>query len=136
MYTLDSEDVMSLYRECLASKNSTETIEVEGIRTKSAFDTEKIIKAKPQIRMMLNELPAPFFESTGGGYSFLAACNDKNDRQWADLHSTMETLFTLGLACGYVTLLLPRDMWHVLPGGVPYYMISDCVREPHEASNS
>ena len=58
----------------------------------------------------------------GGGWSFLQACVDKNGNHWGE-HSNMEELFCLGIAIGKVESLLPRDMWKVLPGGVPYYVI-------------
>ena len=35
----------------------------------------------------------------------------------------MEELFCLGIAIGRVECLIPREMWKILPGGVPYYVI-------------
>jgi len=56
--------------------------------------------------------------------SFLNACQDRNGNQWTDLHQRMEQLFVLGQAAGFVSCLLPRDMWAALPGGMPYYVVS------------
>lgn len=56
--------------------------------------------------------------------SFLSACNDKHGKQWADLHLRMEQLFQLGLAIGKAECVFSRDMWEILPGGMPYYVIN------------
>ena len=45
--------------------------------------------------------------------------------QWTDLHRTMEQLFLLGLASGLVTELMPRELWGSLPGGMPYYAVTE-----------
>jgi hypothetical protein len=37
----------------------------------------------------------------------------------------MEGLFCLGMAIGKVECLMPRKMWTILPGGMPYYLVKD-----------
>lgn len=74
---------------------------------------------------MLANLPDTFRKGGGGGMSFLEACNDRNGTLWTGNHRSMENLFLLGLALGEVVCLLPRTMWYILPGGMPYYMIKD-----------
>jgi hypothetical protein len=54
--------------------------------------------------------------------SFLNACMTKDDNQWGE-HQNMEQLLALGIAIGYARILLPRNMWSVLPGGVPYFSV-------------
>ena len=55
--------------------------------------------------------------------SFLNACMTQSGEHWGE-HPSMDTLFVLGMAVGYVTCLLPRDSWKNLPGGMPYYQVN------------
>jgi len=77
---------------------------------------------KKEIIDLLNELPDNFKEEVGGGWSFIQACVYKNGNHWGEHHS-MEELLCLGIAIGRVKCLMPKDMWSILPGGVPYYAI-------------
>jgi hypothetical protein len=73
---------------------------------------------------MLAELPDPFHDADiGGGGSFLQACNRQDGVQWTTEHRVMEQLFLLGIATGFVICQLPRWVWPVLPGGMPYYVV-------------
>ena len=75
---------------------------------------------------MLVELPNEFMEESaggGGGWSFLNTCYDKNGDQWTGMHLTMEQLFQLGIAAGVASYVMPRQMWAVFPGGMPYIVI-------------
>ena len=87
------------------------------------FSKSEIEKHKIEITGMLKCLPNEFMQNQGGGYSFLKACNDKNGNQWTGSHFQMEKLFALGIAVEKVKCLLPREIWEVLPGGVPYYAV-------------
>lgn len=89
------------------------------------FDKIRLEKNKGAIKSMLDELPDDFKESKGGGGSFLSACMDKDGEQWTGLQAIVEELFLLGIAIGAVRLVLPRKMWGMLPGGMPYYVIID-----------
>ena len=72
---------------------------------------------------MLSNLPASFQKESGGGMSFLKACEDSEGNQWTGLHKIMDQLFLLGQAAGLVKCLMPREVWGMLPGGVPYYVV-------------
>ena len=96
---------------------------VHGIAHKVWFDRRKIEAHREAIHNMLRELPEPFHVGTGSGWSFLNACTDRNDRLWTGEHRTMEFLFLLGIAGGYVRSCMPRELWMSLPGGMPYYEI-------------
>lgn len=71
---------------------------------------------------MLAELPEPFFDNGGGGWSFLNLCTDRHDRLWTGEHSVCEQLIVLAQALDLATYPMPRDMWEILPGGMPYVM--------------
>ena len=125
MEKLTKDAVNSTFRSCLFDRPPiTGTyIKAEGITLTVGFDPAKIEASRDKIHNFLSQLPSSFNESTGGGYSFLQACETNNGEQWTDLHRDMEELFLLGMAAGYVKCLLPRNMWLSLPGCVPYYVV-------------
>jgi hypothetical protein len=124
---LTAENVDATYNLCLFEENETdrsEFVKGEGIRLVTGFHPKKLESQKQNIIDMLSELPDEFQQTKGGGMSFLNMCNDKYGRQWADLHQTMEKLVMLGNAVGAVVFLMPKEMWSVLPGGMPYLMVN------------
>ena len=116
---LSSENVQKIFDECFYVTGDKK---VAGVAHEFAFDSNKLEENSDKIRDMLHQLPENFMKDSGGGWSFLMACNDKNGEQWNGLHLRMEQLFAMGEAVGKVKSLLPRDMWKVLPCDVPYYV--------------
>ena len=96
-------------------------IEVQGITRNFGFHPERIKENEKQIADMLAELPETFKQ----GWSFLNLCYDKYDRQWTGMQRSMEALMVLGIAIGKVEYMLPKEVWPVLPGSVPYIIIKD-----------
>jgi len=122
MPLINPNEVVELFESCLRNPEDKDAVKVEGI----VFDALLNVKGKEeQITKMLDGLPDSFRQSEGGGCSFLAACQDRNDEQWTGLHQTMSQLFLLGMAAGKVKLCLPKAMWAALPGGMPYYVYQD-----------
>lgn len=117
--------VETIFVECLTNENNPNMIGCTPVVHKCIFDKAKIENKSDEILGLLMELPAEFRRSSGGGYSFLMACNDINGNQWTGLHVNMEKLFALGMAAGHVEHLMPQEMWAILPGGVPYFVIND-----------
>jgi len=111
--------------DCLYAdgEDHTNAVVCDGIMNPLGLNPVKLEKHKTEIQAMLAMLPEEFFAGSGGGYSFLAACNDRNGVQWTGLHMRMEQLFQLGEGIGAVKALLPRELWPMLPGGMPYYQI-------------
>lgn len=95
---------------------------VEGVMQKFGFHPGRVTENKEAIRLLLAELPSEFRANEGGGWSFLNACMDKNDRQWGE-HRNVEALLVLGLASGQAQYVLPRAMWAAFPGGMPYFSV-------------
>lgn len=125
---LTPDAVDDLLEKCLASNGD---LLIDGIVRKFAFDPVKITEHAEAIGALLNQLPDTFQASKGGGWSFLQACDDRHGRQWTGLHAKMEELFCLGIAAGKAKWLLPRDLWEVLPGGMPYVaVLNDFPRMP------
>lgn len=123
---LTSENVVETVKACLFEtepEDASKAVIVEGVVGKFGFDPERLKAKETDIVSMLQQLPKEFQQGSGGGYSFLGACNRADGVQWTGLHARMDELFCLGLAVGKVKACLPRAMWSVLPGGVPYYVV-------------
>lgn len=122
---IDPERVNEIFFDCLfkEGENTNKHIKAEGILQSVGFHPERIESHKIEIETMLDELSDDFKESGGGGASFLLACNDRHNNQWTGLHERMEQLFQLGMGVGRVKCLMPREMWQLLPGGMPYYVV-------------
>lgn len=96
-----------------------DAIVVEGLMGKYGFHAGRVAEISEEVRYLLNEMPDSFHKEKGGGMSFLQLCMDKHDEHWAE-HPTMNDLICLGLATKMASYCMPRDYWHVLPGGMPY----------------
>jgi hypothetical protein len=115
--------VEEVFLDCLfktAPEDPSVAVLVEGIMYDVGFDPVQLSKHKDEIIAMLDELSNDFKQGT----SFLNACEDKHGKQWTDLHPRMEQLFQLGMGIKKVRCLIPRALWHSLPGGMPYYQIT------------
>lgn len=117
---LNPQRVSEIFGEC----HHGSTVQVEGIGGPTWFNADCLQAHKAEIEAMLDELPDEFKESSGGGSSFLNACQDKHGNLWTGLHAIVEQLFLLGMGIGKVKPLFPREMWTYLPGGMPYYVIT------------
>lgn len=113
-----AEKVHQIVAQCLNGKKEGALV-IEGIVRKFGFASDKIAEHKEEIRALLDEMPDEFHAGKGGGMTFLNLCMDKEGVQWAE-HPTMEELVALGIAVGMAKYSLPRDMWDILPGNVPY----------------
>jgi hypothetical protein len=123
---LKSERVEAIFMDCLFKdgEDITNHVKAEGITSNVGFHPERLAGHKAEITLMLDELPDSFKKTGGGGMSFLQACEDKHGNQWTGSHQRMDQLFQLGTSTGKVECLMPRNMWPMLPGGMPYYSIN------------
>lgn len=123
---LTSKAVDEMMGKCVFADGEAviDAIEVEGIVSRYTFHPERIAQNTDLISKMLAELPDEFHTTKGGGWSFLNACMDRNGHQWTDLHQQQERLFALGIAAGKARWMMPRDMWPLFPGGMPYVSVS------------
>jgi hypothetical protein len=120
-FRLDAQQVEATFVACLSDAGDV----YDMISVKVSLDTDRVLDHGELIFAMLMELPEEFRESSGGGWSFLQACDDRHGRQWTGLHLRTAQLFVLGQAAGLVECQLPREVWPALPGGMPYYLIKD-----------
>ncbi|MCK9460619.1 MAG: hypothetical protein M0R80_13355 [Proteobacteria bacterium] len=105
-------------------EDKSQAVFVEGVITNFKFHPGRLSNHREDIISMLNDLPEDFQKDKGGGWSFLNACVDRLGRQWGE-HINIEQLLVLGIAIKYAKILLPRDMWNILPGGMPYFSVGD-----------
>jgi len=123
---LTSDNVVSVFEECLTQMDGVAYIDAKALRLDVKFNSLKLELHRKDIITMLAELPQDFCStSKTQGASFLNMCMRDDDVQWTGTHAIMDMLTALGLAAGYVSFILPREMWKVLPGGMPYIRI-DC----------
>jgi hypothetical protein len=99
MSKIDPNRIEEILLDCIG-----EDIVIEGIKNTYGLNPEKLKIYENEIYMMLKELPDPFQNDIGGGWSFCNACDDKNGEQWTGLHLRMEQLFVLGMGIGKVEL--------------------------------
>ena len=123
---LTSENVERVFRECLSNEKEGDNVRlVEAVRAnvKMAMRRDKLKFYQEEIQGMLLQLPRKFRETDGGGWSFLNLCTREDGTQWTGSHATMEQLVCLGVGAGKMKYLLPRSMWNILPGGMPYLAV-------------
>lgn len=121
---LTSYNVETIFKDCLfkEGENTAKVVVVEGVISKFGFHPERLNAHKDEIKQLLQQLPDNFRKDKGGGWSFLQACVTKNDHQWGE-HRNIEQLLVLGIATDQAKICLPREMWSIFPGGMPYFMI-------------
>lgn len=125
---LTANNVESLLLKCLANEGDPNIIVVQGIVRSFAFNKPRIDEHKDQIYELLKQLPPEFMLPSvhpegGGGWTFLNACVTNEGVHWGE-HPSMELLLVLGLAADKVKILMPREHWHLFPGGVPYFVVT------------
>ncbi len=122
---LTAANVEKVFTDCLfrIDEDTTNAKVIECVVHTFGFNPDRLMPHKEEISSMLNELPDNFKKDIGGGWSFLNACMTKDGIQWGE-HKDIEMLLALGIATGLADMLMPRDMWPILPGGMPYFSVS------------
>lgn len=131
---IDAEVVQNMFKDCLYKDEEIAglpngeapkgCVMVNGITSKFGLHPKRLESYRSVIEDYLSQLPEQFRKSAGGGWSFLQACNTKDDEQWTGMHERMENLFVLGLAIGKVNYCTDkREIWQAFPGGMPYFII-------------
>ena len=122
---LTTENVDLIFRDCLYNEgeNTDDHVAVECVTNNFGFHPGRLESHKEEIGKLLSELPDEFHDTKGGGMSFLNACVTRHDQHWGE-HRSIEQLLALGIGTKQARILLPRSMWSVLPGGMPYFSVS------------
>lgn len=100
-------------------EDTTNYVKVEGIMCVFGFHPQRLEEKRELVKALLAELPAEFKE----GYSFLNLCVTKDGNQWTGMQSVCEQLVVMAIGLGLMEYCLPKEMWPLLPGGVPYLII-------------
>lgn len=121
---LTAENVHEIFTKCLfrEGEDTSTAALAECVTGKFGFHPGRLEQNRESIHAMLKELPPEFQPDTGGGMSFLNACMTKDGEQWGE-HRNIEQLLALGVASKTAAILLPRPMWAILPGGMPYFAV-------------
>jgi hypothetical protein len=127
---LTAKNVEDLFIDCLFKdgEDISKAVTVHGVMMKVGFHPERLEKNRFAITELLLQCHGDFMESgEAKGMSFLNFCQDKNDELWTGVHAVCDNLICLGLAIEKVVFLLPREVWGVLPGGMPYLQIKNVL---------
>jgi hypothetical protein len=127
MPKLEAKKVSKIFLDCLFKeeevpdgKAPADALIVEGVRGKFGLHKGRVETHRQEVKEMLAELPDKFHTSKGGGWTFLNGCMDRDGNQWGEqIH--VDELVVLGSALGLAHYQMPREMWHIFPGGVPYF---------------
>ena len=95
-----------------------EWVPCSGIVNNVGFHKERLKAHRDDVKAFLNELNPKFSE----GLSFLEMPMDKDGNQWGEQRNA-EQLMLLGYGLGYISYPVPRELWKMLPGGVPFVVI-------------
>lgn len=124
--------VSEILKDCYYPKGEIELKDIaahgtiHGITYSYLLNPEKTAIHKEEIKNILAELSDSFFmgsrETAGGGDSFLNMCMDRHGNHWGE-HINCEELYVLGAACGFAQFGMKKEMWFLLPGGMPYICI-------------
>lgn len=117
---LTSENVNKIFTDCLFKDNEIQDGEpiceytvAEGIRGQFYFHSERLEQYDEDISDLVGQLA-----DIEQGPSFFNLCMTKEGNQWGE-HLNMEQLVVLGVASGNLQYCLPKQMWSMLPGGMP-----------------
>jgi len=121
-----AEQVDDIFCDCLFREDEIvdgtppeNAILVDGLIAKYGFHPDRVARHKEEVRALLDQMPDVFHAHSGGGMSFLNLCVAKDGHQWGE-HRNMEQLVTLAIATGLGQYCMPREMWSMFPGGMPY----------------
>lgn len=97
-------------------------VKAEGAMKSYLFNQDRLKNHQEDIENMLGQLPETFKQDSGGGWHFMYATKRADHVKWGSLQA-VDRLLCLGIAIGKARTLMPRDMWHVFPGGLPYFVV-------------
>lgn len=126
MLKLTPDNVREVYLACLFDDSvprevaQKRAIVVEGVTFTTGFDPDKIRELRTSIDDLLDQLPERFEK----GWSFLNLCDNREGELWTGEHQLCQELVMLGIAHGRMSYCMSRDMWSILPGGMPYVLLT------------
>lgn len=116
-----SELTQSAFTDCLfkEGEDTTNHVKVQGLTSVYGLHPQRLEEKRELVNALLSELPPEFKK----GWSFLYLYTNKNGEPWTGLHRICEQLVVMAIGLGLMEYCLPKEMWAILPGGVPYIII-------------
>lgn len=116
-----SELVSNSFMKCLFKKgeDTSNSVKVEGIMKNFGLHPQRLEEQRELVTAMLAELPVEFKDA----WTFLDICTNKNGELWTGEHSVCEQLIVMAIGLNLMDYCFPREMWAILPGGVPYLIV-------------
>ena len=137
---LTAENVSKVFFGCMYKEEIKDvqdiphgSIVVEGIKSTVVFDPAKVKSNREDIKDLLTQIHDDFSSKEAGGTSFMNLPANKDGGTWGE-QMNAEQLMLIGIAAGYMRYLVPPDGWKILPGGMPYLIVS--LEEKAEADVS
>ncbi len=121
---LTAENVNNIFTQCLAEDGEGENVVlIGGVVNNFALDKFWVNENKEDIKSMLLQLDDNFMNDGGGGWTFLNMPMRADGVQWGEQRNA-EQLLVLGIACELANYLMPREMWKMFPGDMPYIAVN------------
>ena len=118
---LTADNVHNVFINCLAKEvEGKDVIVIKGVINNFAISKFWVDEEKENIKAMLLQLDDNFMND--GGWTFLNMPMRADGVQWGEQRNAQE-LLVLGMACELATIQMPREMWAMFPGGVPYIQV-------------
>lgn len=116
-----SELISKSFMECLfkEEEDTSDCVKVEGVTGNFALHLQRLEEQREIVTALLAELPAEFKK----GYTFLNICTNKNGVLWTGEHRICEQLIVMAIGLKLMDYCMPRQMWDILPDGVPYIIV-------------
>lgn len=124
---LTSENVHAIMLHCLFDRDedTSNCVISKGPAIVAGFHPERLESHRDEVTSLLTQLPIAFRSVKDGGEdgaSFLQMSFRQDETQWGE-HINAQELVLLAQALGLLRCIVPRSMWFLFPGGMPYYVI-------------
>jgi len=106
----------SLYKQ---GDNMDTAVSVEGLVHTYMFNPERLKEMRASISEVVAMLPERFH----AGDTFLNLCKTQNDELWTGDQTVCEQLVVMAIGLGLMEYCFSREVWRMLPGGVPYIIV-------------
>lgn len=115
---LTSTNVNAAFMACLfqEGENTDDHVVGSGVLTNVGFHPARLEAHRDVVVAMIQQLDSTFINN---GMSMLKMCHTSGGEQWGE-HRNADQLICLGAALGIMEFPIDREMWKMLPGGLPY----------------
>lgn len=102
--------------------SADELLAARGIVNTYVFNPVRLTSHKTDIVDFLDQLEPSFHANSGGGMSLMNMVATKDGDLWGEqYHADLLACMAIALSLG--KWVLPREMWGMLPGSMPYFVV-------------